>query len=65
MRASRVSFTAENAAGATNWLAILLRLGDHRDRFGIGEKSAPALLARRKSEQEVAHMGSRRWRTSL
>jgi hypothetical protein len=45
-------FTAENPAGASNWLlmfsmklAILLRLGDHRCLFWIGEKSAPALLA--------------------
>src|SRR5580704_18779414 len=33
------------AADVLDELAILLRLGDHRDPFGIGEKSAPALLA--------------------
>src|SRR6266436_839792 len=52
MRASRVSLHGRKrgwrqqlAADVLDELAILLRLGDHRDPFGIGEKSAPALLA--------------------
>src|SRR5260221_11859521 len=52
MRASRVSLHGRKrgwrqqlAADVLDELAILLRLGDHRDPFAIGEKSAPALLA--------------------
>src|ERR1700730_12155621 len=52
MRAPRVSLHGRKrrwrqqlAADVLDELAILLRLGDHRDPFGIGEKSAPALLA--------------------
>src|SRR5712675_2846547 len=52
MRASRVSLHGRKrgwrqqlAADVLDELAILLRLGDHRDPFGIGKKSAPALLA--------------------
>src|SRR4051794_34662654 len=52
MRASRVSLHGRKrgwrqqlAADVLDELAILLRLGDYRDPFGIGEKSAPALLA--------------------
>src|SRR4051794_15809568 len=51
MRASRVSLHGRKcgwlqqlAADVLDELAILLRPGDHRDPFGIGEKSAPALL---------------------
>src|SRR5258708_36601592 len=52
MRASRVplhgrkrGWRQQLAADVLDELAILLRLGDHRDPFGIGEKSAPALFA--------------------
>src|SRR5580704_8503111 len=52
MRASRVSLHGRKrgwrqqlVADVLDELAILLRLGDHRYPFGIGEKSAPALLA--------------------
>src|SRR5712675_1465055 len=52
MRASRVSLHGRKcgwrqqlAADVLDELSFLLRLGDHRDPFGIGEKSAPALLA--------------------
>src|ERR1700692_3923736 len=52
MRASRVSLHGRKrgwrqqlAADVLDELAILLRLGDHRDPFGVGVKSAPALLA--------------------
>src|SRR5258707_3141310 len=52
MRASRVSLHGRKrgwrqqlAADVLDELAILLRLGDHRDPFGIGETSAQALLA--------------------
>src|SRR6202030_707218 len=52
MRASRLSLHGRKhgwrqqlVADVLDELAILLRLGDHRDPFGIGEKSAPALLA--------------------
>jgi hypothetical protein len=52
MRASRVSLHGRKrgwcqqlAANVLDELAILLRLGDHCDPFGIGEKSTPALLA--------------------
>src|SRR6266581_368438 len=51
MRASSVSLHGRKrgwrqqlAADVLDELAIILRLGDHRDPFGIGEKSAPALL---------------------
>src|SRR5580693_4974089 len=51
MRAFRVSLHGRKrgwrqqlAADVLDELAILLRLGDHRGPFGIGEKSAPALL---------------------
>src|SRR5207245_4084542 len=51
VRASRVSLHGRKrgwrqqlAADVLAELAILLRPGDHRDPFGIGEKSAPALL---------------------
>src|SRR5439155_11141320 len=51
VRASRVSLHGRKrgwrqqlAADVLDQLAILLRPGDHRDPFGIGKKSAPALL---------------------
>src|SRR5258708_12367749 len=54
MRASRVSLHGRKrgwrqqlAADVLDELAILLRLGDHPDPFGIAEKTAPALLALR------------------
>src|SRR6202043_592883 len=52
MRGSRVSLHGRKpgwrqqlAADVLDELATFLRIGDHRDPFGIGEKSAPALLA--------------------